>query len=226
MTRRRFLRGALMSGTYLLPGVGLACAIEIVPRVDPESSAEISVRSIHNFEQEITLKLRTDPSRVSPKRLAELVRKIDMRDGQGVVIQSGIDIDTVHDLVLGFSGGTAEIVKVTTAGRDLQVIGLFKDAQGQLIQPPASQIGAYTTGGERLCFAYQTIEMAAAPMTFALWIDRSGSMKDVMGAVKETARHFIHLLPNHARCSVGSFNDRWSLVTRGPYPCRVPAGEL
>ena len=87
------------------------------------------------------------------------------------------------------------------------MIGLVKNHQGRLVQPPASRIAAYRTGGEWLCFDYETIEVAAAPMVFVLWIDRSGSMAGVMEAVKDTARHFLNILPAHAECLVGSFSD-------------------
>lgn len=47
-------------------------------------------------------------------------------------------------------------------------------------------------------------------MTFALLLDRSGSMAGVMDDVRRAARSFLHALPPRAHCAVGAFSDEYS----------------
>ncbi len=139
---------------------------------------------------------------------------------QALSIRQGYSIDVAHDLVIGFSGGTAEITSIQASDQGIVVLALMRDAHGNIITPPADSLAVYTTDGERLCFEEEQITIAttttqpmgsapvgatALPMTFAILLDRSGSMSSVMDEVKHSAHRFIDALPSGATCAVGAF---------------------
>ena len=193
-----------------------AHALELVPRVDHDSAGHVTIERLVDFERNISIRIRTDPSRVPPERQLEILRSLDLRDGQGVKIDSrSMDFNAVHDVVLGFSGGTAEIIKISQTPRGLQVIGSFKSYQGQVVSPPRSSVAVANLGGDPLCFEYEEVDVAKPPMHFVLLLDRSGSMSGHMSAVKSATRQFIDLLPSHAICTVVAFDHQWSFSQAG-----------
>ena len=205
--------------------------IKIISRVDQNTSVTLEIQRMFKFEASVTLSVRTDPRLVPSARVIEMVESIDMRDGIGVAITRGYDINVTHDLVVAWSGGTAEITKVQNTPHGLAVVGLFKDHQGRIVTPPAESLAAYTTSGQRICFERATIETApeVVPMSFALLIDRSGSMKDVMSEVREAAVSFIDALPETATCAVWAFSDDWSFAEEdglGVKACRSSEFDL
>jgi hypothetical protein len=196
--------------------------IRIAPATDQSEGTTIRVQSLMDaFESEVTLRVRIDPALIPSERVIEMVESIGMVDEAGITILRGYDIDVQHDVVLGFSGGTAEITTINETGAGLVITALFKDADGNIVQPPASALGLYTTAGDRLCFTEETVTALATngqnqtaqitaptlPMTFAILIDRSGSMSGVMEDVKRAAHGFIDSLPVGASCRVGAFAD-------------------
>ena len=74
-------------------------------------SPQIIVRSIYDFEQDISLKIKSDPALKPSEALIKLISKFGMTDAKGIKITSGFDINLANDIVLGFSGGTSEIIK-------------------------------------------------------------------------------------------------------------------
>lgn len=192
---------------------GASGPFTIRPQIDPNESAQLEVQRWFDFERTVALRVRTDPALIATPRLMELVGSIGMVDGAGLRIERGFAIDAVHDLVVGFSGGTAEITAISRTPAGLTVTALMRDAQGRIVTPPASSLGVYTTGGERLCFEEEVrLESASAPlpMSFALLLDRSGSMAGVMDDVRRAARSFLNALPPTAHCAVGAFSDGYS----------------
>lgn len=202
----RGLTAASALSLVLAASPALAGKLQIKPRVDPGQVVEIEIERMREFEKAVSLRLRTDPARVPSARVLELVRSIDMRDANGIKIERGYAIDAASDLVIGYSGGTAEIVKVHQEHRSLVVAALFKDEQGRITQPPAHSLAVYTTSGEPLCFAAEEVTAGAPPMSFALLLDRSGSMAPVIGEVRDAAKRFIADLPDHATCKVAAFD--------------------
>lgn len=191
--------------------------ITIIPRVDQSTSADLELSRMLDFEQGVSLNVRTDPKLVPSARVLEMVNSIDIRDDVGLAITRGYDIDVVHDLVVAWSGGTAEITRIQQTPQGLVVAGLFKDEQGRIATPPEGSLAAYTTGGQRLCFEQRTIEGVPdlLPMSFVLLVDRSGSMAEIMPEVREAAKEFVAALPDTAECSVSSFAGDWDFSHRG-----------
>jgi uncharacterized protein YegL len=196
--------------------------IRIAPATNDSAGTTIRVLSLMDaFESEVTLRVRIDPALIPSERVIEMVESIGMVDEAGITILRGYDIDVRHDIVLGFSGGTAEITNINETDAGLVITALFKDADGNIVQPPASALGLYSTGGDQLCFTEETVTSLATsaqpltsgittpnlPMTFAILIDRSGSMSGVMEDVKRAAHGFIDSLPVGANCRVGAFAD-------------------
>ncbi len=183
--------------------------ISIQSRVQ-ENVPEIVITSRFDFGKPLSLKIKTDPAFDVSDALIQLVQKLDIRDAQGVLITSGFDIAPDHRLVIGYSGGTSEIISVTPTPNGLRVVGSFKDKAGNFVSPPAGRLAAYTTYGEKLCFSYETVAQAAPRMAFTLLLDRSGSMGGSIEAVKQAARSFLRLLPGSAECAVANFNSSWT----------------
>ncbi len=167
---------------------------------------KIIVRSIYDFEQQISLKVKTDPKMEVSDALIKTVSKLEMFDAHGVAITSGFDVDPAHKLVLAFSGGTSEIIKASKAPNGWHIIGSFRDEYGNFISPPPGSLAVYTMNGEKLCFDYKTVQQAAPKMGIALLLDRSGSMYGNMDSVKSAAQDFLNILPKSAECAVGSFD--------------------
>ena len=195
-----------------MSGPASAEKFTIVPRVNNSVSADIDLSRLFEFESSVSLNVRTDPRLVPSQRVIEMVESIGMVDGVGLSIQRGYAIDVEHDLVVGWSGGTAEITAIQETPSGLAIAGLFKDHKGRITIPPAGSLAAYTTGGEKLCFeAHQIrVEPDKSPMSFALLVDRSGSMDEVMSDVRWAAADFVDALPESASCTVGSFAEDWS----------------
>lgn len=209
-------RSDIFTTTAILAATSIPALAEkftIIPSVDNSVSMEIDLSRMFEFERSVSLNLRTDPRLVPSQRVIEMVESIDMVDGVGISIVRGYAIDVEHDLVIGWSSGTAEITAIQQTPSGLAVAGLFKDHQGRITIPPAGSLAAYTTAGEKLCFEAKQIEVEpeTSPMSFALLVDRSGSMEEVMSDVRWAAADFIDALPENASCSVGSFAEDWSL---------------
>jgi hypothetical protein len=190
----------------------LGADIVLAPRVPPPGDVELELRRLHDFERTLSLRLRSDPARISDERLEEIVGTLDLCDADGRQIPDGFDVDAEHDLVLGYSAGSAEIVGTKPAPDGLHVSALFKNHDGQIVEPEESAIGTATTAGEPLCTAMQPAGAAARemPMSFALLLDRSGSMRSVIGEVQSAALEFIDSLPETGECALASFAGDWS----------------
>lgn len=192
-----------------LTGGAIAGDISIISRSDAPP-VKITIKSKYDFERGISLKIRTDPALIPSDELIAVVGALDLFDANGVAITSGYDIDPKHDLVIGFSGGSADIIKAHKTAKGVQIVASFKDTAGNFVVPPVSNLAVYDIGGKKLCFDYEDVEIAAPPMLFALLLDRSGSMETVIGDVTRTARRFLGLLPDSAQCMVGSFSDDYT----------------
>lgn len=171
---------------------------------------KIVLRSIFDFEKEISLKVRTDPRFIPSNVLIKTVSQMGMMDATGVRITSGFDIDIQHDLVLAFSGGSAEIIKASQGAKGLTLTASFKDGHGNFVSPPADRLGVYNFGGDRLAFEYENMAKMPPKMAFILLLDRSGSMAEVIDDVRSSAQEFLKLLPGSAKCAVASFNSSFS----------------
>ena len=170
----------------------------------------IILRSRYDFEQSISLKVRTDPKLLPSDVLIRTVSNIGMTDAKGVRITSGFDIDLDNDLVVAFSGGTSEIVRTHQTPSGLQIITSFKDSNGNFVSPPTDSLAVYTIGGRKLCFDYKSVTSAAPKMAFTLLLDRSGSMASVISDVEKSADEFLRGLPPTAECAVASFNSGYN----------------
>ncbi|MCU7858324.1 MAG: hypothetical protein KZQ86_00515, partial [Candidatus Thiodiazotropha sp. (ex Lucinoma kastoroae)] len=173
---------------------GVAAQISIIDRTQQREPI-IIIQSKYNFEQEISLKVKTDPKLSVSDILITTLSKIGMSDVRGVKIKSGFDIDLQNNLVVGYSGGTSEIIKTARSPNGLQVISSFKDRNGNFISPPKDRLAIYSTSGEKLCFSYETAKHTAPKMGIAILLDRSGSMAANISKVKNSAQDFLSVLP-------------------------------
>ena len=211
----KFLESTLSIGTLCAAGLLLSNAFALEPSISITSRTEntapqIVLRSIYDFEQSISLKVRTDPKLLPSDVLIRTVSNIGMTDARGIRITSGFDIDLENDLVVAFSGGTSEIIRTSQTPNGLQIITSFKDSNGNFVSPPADSLAVYTIGGDKLCFDYKEITSAAPKMAFTLLLDRSGSMASVIGDVQRSANDFLKGLPSTAECAVASFNSGYT----------------
>ncbi|MGH1470838.1 MAG: VWA domain-containing protein [Cellvibrionaceae bacterium] len=178
----------------------------------------IIIASRYNFERSISLRLKTDPALGPSKALIRTVSKFGMVDAKGITITSGFDIDLDNNLIVGFSGGTTEIIKVAGDPKALEIIASFKDEGGNFINPPSDSVALYTLGGEKLCFDYKTINKDPK-IAMTLLLDRSGSMSGNIEEVKSTAQNFLKLLPKNAACAVASFNSDFFYAHKNYQAC-------
>lgn len=211
---------ALLAGAACIGHDAQAQSFTIKPRVEHGQDARIALERLIDFEQTIVLRVKTDPARIPSARLLEIIRALDLKDGAGLSVRRGWGVDTEHDLVIAWAGGTAEISRVRQSPAGLEVAALFRDHQGRITVPPEGSLAAYTTDGQRLCFDEEIREVpvqsyAPAPLLFTILIDRSGSMLSVSEEVTRAARSFIADLPESAECALGGFATSWSFGPAG-----------
>lgn len=186
------------------------------------NTPKIIIRSVYDFEKTVSLKIKTDPRLIPTARLIEIVRHIGMRDANGISITSGYDINPMHDVVIGFSGGTSEIIRTIKIPNGLRIISSFKSEDGAFISPPAGSLAVYNTNGEKLCFD-DIVTQAPPKMAFTLLIDKSYSMVKEFANVKQTATEFLNILPSAALCAVASFDLAWTYTRPDYQSCSADA---
>jgi len=195
----------------LAPASSMA-ELTIKPSVDTNTQAEVAFDRVLEFERDLTLGFHTDPSLSVQRQLQEIIDNYTLRDRAGREITGAVDAAPQHDVILGHSGGDAQILKAQRNGAATSVTGLFRDPNGRIVAPRDDQIGAYRMNGEPLCHTRASPPAAAAanPMSIALLLDSSGSMDGIMDEVRAAALSFIDELPDHATCAVGKFAGSWS----------------
>lgn len=206
MKRMTLLATALLLGTTMSTQ---AQEVNIITPSQAPPQVQLKLKSDYDFEQSQTfsLKVQRDVSLLPSDKVIAMIEALDFRDGAGVNIRSGWDFDQQHNLVIGFSGGSAEIIKAQQTPHGIQIIASFKDAQGNFVAPPVSQIGLMNAYGDPLCFDYQDTAQQVEPVKFVILLDRSGSMEDYLPQVQSAARNLLNLLPDRHACLVGSFSD-------------------
>lgn len=212
--------------TALLLGTAMSTQAQEVNIITPSQQApqvQLKLKSDYDFEQSQTfsLKVQRDVSLLPSDKVIAMIEALDFRDGAGVNIQNGWDFDQQHNLVIGFSGGSAEIIKAQQTPQGIQIIASFKDKHGNFVAPPVSQIGLMNAYGDPLCFDYQDTAQQVEPVKFVILLDRSGSMQDYLPQVQSAARNLLNLLPDRHACLVGSFSDSviWHGRGYGMFPC-------
>lgn len=189
-----------------LNGFAQDTPVSIVSRTDKQNP-QIIIRSPYDFEKQISLKVKPDPRFLPSEALIRTISRLGIYNARGVRITSGYDIDLQNDLVLAFSGGASQIIKSAVSPSGLTITAHFKDKNGNFISPPKDSIALYTTSGEKLCFEYKDVHIAAPKMAFVLLLDRSGSMANVISDVRDNAKRFLSELPASAECALASFNE-------------------
>lgn len=222
MTTRGKLRTlivALLGGAALpvLPSYG-----QIVVR-EPSTKGSINVE-VHNKKQlakGFALSVRPDLSQLEGAALEAELGRLKLKTTSGMPLVS-LSADKEHGLIVGTTHEKAKVeislVKRTEKGTEL-VVGA-KDAEGSFKVLTPEHVGVLTLKGSHLGFSMQRFEQAVSHHAyFVLLIDRSGSMKSVMGAVREAATSFMSGLPKNARCKVISFNHAFSHHSSGFDAC-------
>lgn len=166
----------------------------------------ITLHSAYDFKRAVSLKINPDPAFMPADVLLRAISQLQMFDARGVRITSGVDIDPDTKLVIGFSGGSAEIIKARRHAGGMSVLASFKDHSGAFISAPKDQLAVYDHHGNKLCFDYKSVNQTPQKMSFILLLDRSASMAGVMDEVKLSAITFLKSLPPAAQCAVASFN--------------------
>ncbi|MBT3022032.1 MAG: VWA domain-containing protein [Candidatus Thiodiazotropha sp. (ex Lucina aurantia)] len=185
------------------------------------TAPQITVRSQYDFDRKISLKLQTNPAFDVSNVLINAVSKLALYDANGVRVTSGFDVDPNSNLVIGFSGGMSEIIKVGQSFHGPNIIASFKDRNGNFVSPPKDALAVYTTDGKKLCFTYEDAALSGERMHFALLLDRSWSMQSNIDDVKDTAKQFLGLLPQSAMCAVANFGHDWEFSHDDYQSCRT-----
>lgn len=219
MNKRTLKTAIMMAATLSSSALVGDPVITIQPRAK-EETPPIIVRSQYDFDRQISLKVKTSPAFDVSDALIKTVSQLALYDDNGVRITSGFDIDPLNNLVVAFSGGTSEIIRVAQGPDALSIIASFKDSNGNFISPPKDSLALYNLHGEKLCFTYEGVTQSSETMYFALLLDRSWSMKEDIDAVKNTAKSFLGALPQNAMCAVANFGDDWSYSHNNYQPCR------
>lgn len=193
-----------------LLGLPLLGEAQDAPQINLNSKSEynapvINIRSKYDFEQSISLKLKTDPALSAPEALIKAISKYNMVDANGVKVTSGFDVDMQQNLIVSYSGGTSEIIKTAGSPGHIQVTASFKDSAGNFVSPPPDSLAVYSTTGEKLCFDYTTIQQAPPQIAVTILLDHSGSMASSITDVKKAAHDFLNVMPQSAQCAVGTF---------------------
>ena len=198
----------ILSLALMLTSIG---ALADTPKITIHSPAQqsppkITLHSAHDFKRSVSLKVTADAAFVPVDVLLKAASRLELVDARGVRITSGFDVDPASKIVIGFSGGSSEIINARHNAGSVSLLASFKDQGGHFISPPQDQVAVYDAQGNKLCFEYKDARQAQQKMSFILLLDRSASMAGVMDDVKRSANMFLKSLPPSARCAVASFN--------------------
>lgn len=191
--------------------IASSSALSDTPAITLHSTAQqqppkIILHSAYDFKREISLKVNPDPVFMPADVLLKTLSRFELFDSNGVRITSGFDVDPASKVVIGFSGGSAEIIKTSSNVGSVSLLASFKDTSGNFISPPQDQVAVYNSQRQKLCFDYKDVRQTQQKMRFILLLDRSASMGGVMDDVKRSANLFLKSLPPSAQCAVASFN--------------------
>ncbi|MCA9944516.1 MAG: VWA domain-containing protein, partial [Anaerolineales bacterium] len=191
--------------------IAASSALADTPAITIHSASQnpppiITLHSAYDFKRKVSLKINLDPAFMPADVLLRAISRLELFDNNGVRITSGVDIDPDTKLVIGFSGGSSEIIKARSHTGGMSVLASFKDHSGKFISAPKDQLAVYDHQGNKLCFDYKSVNQTPQKMTFILLLDRSASMASVMDEVKRSAITFLKSLPPSAQCAVASFN--------------------
>ena len=182
---------------------------QIVVR-EPASKGSINIEA-HNKEQlakGFSFSMRPDLSQLEGAALEEQLSRLKLKSKSGTPLMS-FSVDKAHEMIVGTTVDKAKVainlIRNTDKGTEL-IIGA-RDADGTFRALSSEQVGVFTLKGSHLGFSMQRFEHATGHHAyFVILVDRSGSMKSVMAAVRDAARSFMAALPKNARCRVISFN--------------------
>lgn len=171
------------------------------------NAPKITVRSRYDSTEAIALKVASN--RFMPSQaMIDLISRFNMVDNHGVRI-TVVDIDPDHNIILGISGGTAEIIATAQAPDGLWVTGSFQE-NNQFIVPPLDRVALYNLEGEKLCHRYAAKQVRPQSQVITLLLDRSASMAGEIQTVITTAKNLLNqYLPKTAQCAVASFDHNW-----------------
>jgi len=175
---------------------------------DIANAPKITVRSRYDNTEAIALKVASN--RFMPSQaMIDLISRFNMVDNHGVRI-TVVDIDPDHNIILGISGGTAEIIATAQAPDGLWVTGSFQE-NNQFIVPPLDRVALYNLEGEKLCHRYATKQVPTQRQFFTILLDQSTSMN---GSINNVIQATKNLLDNHlpmlAVCGVTTFNHTFT----------------
>ena len=201
-------------------------ALADTPAITLHSTAQqqppkITLHSAYDFKREVSLKVNPDPAFMPADILLKTLSRFELFDARGARITSGFDIDPTSKVVIGFSGGSSEIIKASQSASGITLLASFKDASGNFISPPQDQVAVYNSQGQKLCFDYKSISQTQQKMRFVLLLDRSASMWSVMDDVKASANLFLKSLPPSAGCAVASFNHGFTYHNKHFQSCNL-----
>ena len=128
-----------------------------------------------------------------------------LRDGRPVSVYA---YDPVHNLIVGAvsPAGKISIHQVSAHESGREALVMFLNDRQEPFRPEAEDFGVWNRDFERINVTLDEVTKTAKRMHVFLLIDRSGSMKPFMRAVKERAKGFLAALPKGAKCLVASFN--------------------
>lgn len=206
--------------------IAASSALADTPAINIHGAAQnpppkITLHSAYDFKRAVSLKINPDPAFMPADVLLRAVSQLQLFDNNGVRITSGVDIDPDTQLVIGFSGGSAEIIKSRRHAGGISVLASFKDHSGAFISAPKDQLAVYDHQGNTLCFDYKDVRQTPQKMTFILLLDRSASMAGVMDEVKRSANTFLKSLPPAAQCAVASFNHGFTYHNQHFQSCNL-----
>lgn len=224
------IAGALLA----LCGMAPASAEILIQKPTTTGTVSFAERNDQQFRTGFRIGLDIDPGRMD----RELVRKsvdslpLTLPDGQTLRAR---DFSTEHRVIVGtvLPGVTPNINRVDANGGATELLVGFRDRDGNFVKPEERNIGAFTLDGIPVPHQVTPFDRSRRKVYVDLLLDRSGSMKDLIGDVKRAAAEFMVLLPkDQALCRVTSFNQDHHRHTRDFQPCipifhgvgSIPAG--
>ena len=212
----------ILAGAMLAFG-GMAPASAQITLVLPQTTGGVDVVA-HNAQQyksAFRIGLSVDPTGMADGELRRAVDALPLKAPNGLPIEAR-DVTAQHGIVVGVTDPaiqpTINMVR-TENGRTEMVVG-FRDGEGRFVVPANTEIGTFTLEGLPVAHLATPIAKSDVSVFVDLLLDRSGSMKSVIGDVKRAASEFMMLLPgDQSVCRVTSFNQGYRRHTRAFEPC-------
>ena len=171
---------------------------------------DISRHNEYHFKNRFNL-IQKKYNILKESELKKHIEELELRKGNKLV-KKKVYIPEVG-VIVGITRGNFSInVNLIKKSKSSNTIFIsFRDQNGNFVTLPKEQIGIFTIEGLEVPYSLRNFSQVDTEVYFAILLDKSGSMADVIDQVRSSAEHFMKTLPASAKCKIISFNEKYNI---------------